>query len=444
MIILKFGGSSVANAERIKEVAALMQAYRQQHPVIVLSAMGDTTDHLLAAGHAALHDRDAMQQRYDQIKALHQQTAQDLGIFFPLDLLDSLKDLLQGIHLLGEFSPKTRDTLMSFGERLSVRMVAAYIASQGIAAKSHDAWDLGFMTNNSFGHAEILDESFPLIENSFSMFKHDFPWIPVVTGFLGKDRDGNITTLGRGGSDLTACVLAAALHADEVIVWKDVDGILTTDPRLVKEAKSIPAISFEEAAELAYFGAQVLQPGSLLPAMKLNIPVRVKNSYNVQHPGTVIVKALDDDAKIRAITFKKHVILVDLVSTRMLGQSGFLQHVFQVFANLNISVDVVATSEVSISLTLDQRYDIQPLKIALEKIAHVTINEGKTIMSLIGNVRHSSEILAESFAIMQQLDINVQMISQGASKVNISMIVDDAEGERCITALHRHFFGGKA
>jgi len=237
-------------------------------------------------------------------------------------------------------------------------------------------------------------------------------------------------------------VLGAALRAREIQVWKDVDGILTTDPRIVKNAQPVKNISFEEASELAYFGAKVLHPRSIIPAMCKKIPVRVKNSYNPTHPGTLILSMIDDsDEMLRVLTFKKKVTVVDIVSTRMLGQYGFLAKVFQIFDEQKVSVDMLATSEVSISVTLDNRENgIDGLKTELEKIANVNIKTGKTIVTMVGNVKRSSEILERTFDVLSASSINVQMISQGASKVNISFIVDDEEADTCIRELHRAFF----
>jgi aspartate kinase len=277
--------------------------------------------------------------------------------------------------------------------------------------------------------------------------------VPVVTGFIARDGQGYITTLGRGGSDLSATTIAAACKADEAQVWKDVDGILTADPRIVKEARPVRMLNYEEASELAYFGAQVLHPRAMLPCIKTGTPVMVKNSYNVTAPGTRIGPRIQgrrtkggnspqtkEGAPIRAITCRLNVTLVDIVSTRMLGQHGFLAKVFSAFAVRNISVDMVATSEVSVSLTLDTAYDLAALKEELSKIASVEIKTGKGIVSIIGDVARSSEILARAFRTCQIIGVSVQMVSQGASKVNVSFIVDDTEAERVVRALHMDFF----
>jgi aspartate kinase len=310
-------------------------------------------------------------------------------------------------------------------------------------ARAFDAWEPGFVSNSDFGKAELLKESWDLIP------KKILPLItgnvlPVVTGFIAHNEAGNITTLGRGGSDLTATMIAAACRAEEAQVWKDVDGRLTADPRIVTKAKPVQSVSYEEAAELAYFGAQVLHPRAMQPCMKTGTPVLVKNSYNIEAPGTKIESASSAAAKkntpVRAITARKGITLVDIVSTRMLGQYGFLAEVFFLFAKRNMSIDMVATSEVSVSLTLDTTYELAELKKELSKIAGIEIKTGKAIISIVGNVKRSSEILSRAFRICQLIGVTVQMVSQGASKVNISFIVDDSQVQEVIKALHMEFF----
>lgn len=444
MIVMKFGGSSVANAERIRHVAGIVKDLMGRKPVLVLSAMGDTTDHLLDAGADALDGRVSV----DQVEALHRNTVAELGLPQEvvageiLPLLDELRSLLVGISLIKEMTGRTRDYLVSFGERLSVRVAAAYFRSLGIEARAFDAWDAGFRSDSNYTSADLLDETYPLVAAKLSPLVAAGV-LPVVTGFIAKDPGGNITTLGRGGSDLTATVIGAAVGAEEVQVWKDVDGILTADPRVVKTATPVEAVTYDEAAELAYFGAQVLHPRSMQPCIRSGTTVRVKNSYNPQAVGTRIVSKLEGGAgPVRAITSKKNVTVVDIVSTRMLGQYGFLARVFAAFEAHKLSVDMVATSEVSISLTLDAAHDIAALKRDLEKIASVDIKKGKAIVTLIGEVRRSSEILEKTFGVCMQKGVQVQMISQGASKVNISFIVDDAQAPDTVRALHEAFFGG--
>jgi aspartate kinase len=461
MVVMKFGGSSVANAERIRHMGGIVRAQRSRNPVVVLSAMGDTTDHLLEAADWALREQrvssdwksadfqSAGIQALGRIEELHLRTIAELGLGGEIEaearrLLEELRSLLTGISLIRELTGKTRDYLVSFGERLSVRIAAAYLSSIDMKAKALDAWDAGFISDSNFTAAELEKDSWgrvPLALNPLI----DAGILPVVTGFIARDRHGNITTLGRGGSDRSATIIAAAMGAEEAQVWKDVDGILTADPHLVPDARPVESVTYEEAAELAYFGAQVLHPRAMQPCKKTNTPVLVKNSYNPSAPGTRIVPALPADKRldpVRAITSRKNVTLVDIVSTRMVGQSGFLGEVFSSFAKHGISVDVVATSEVSSSLTLDAVHDLGALKEDLERIASVDIKTGKAIVTIIGDVGRSSEILQRAFGVCAELGVQVQMVSQGASKVNISFIVDDTQVGLVVKGLHRNYFEG--
>lgn len=441
MIVMKFGGSSVANAERIKHVASIIKAYREKRPVVVLSAMGDTTDHLLAAADLAVTGTVDVA----GVAKLHEETARELGINIDAieALLSELKQLLTGISMLKEISRRSRDYLVSFGERMSVRMMAAYLKSQGVDAKFYDAWDIGFVSDSNYMAAELLDEVWENIPRHLGSYSKGLDnAIPIVTGFIAKDRRGIITTLGRGGSDLTATMIGAAMNAEEVQTWKDVDGILTSDPRVVKDAKPVPEVTYEEAQELAMFGSQVLHPRSMVPVRKSGTPVRVKNSYNIESKGTIIVERHSGKVPpVCAITSVKHVQLIDMVSNRMLGAAGFLAHIFNNFLKWNVCIDVIATSEVSVSCTVSGKEKLEGLVQDLSKACDVSVRKERAIVTVICDVEHSSAILASGFEALADEGINVQMISQGASKVNISFIVNDDEADRTVQILHQAYFG---
>ncbi|KAH7836212.1 hypothetical protein Vadar_033721 [Vaccinium darrowii] len=454
--VMKFGGSSVGSAERMREVADLVLGFPEENPVIVLSAMGKTTNHLLLAGEKALSCGNSDVTKIDEltfIKELHLRTVQELGVDTCVVSahLEELEQLLKGIARIKELTLRTRDYLVSFGECMSTRIFAAYLNKIGAKARQYDAFGIGFITTDDFTCAEILEETYPAVEKILHSDWTSDPAIPVVTGFLGKGcKSCVVTTLGRGGSDLTATTIGKALGLREIQVWKDVDGVLTCDPSIHPRAEPVPYLTFDEAAELAYFGAQVLHPQSMIPAREGEIPVRVKNSYNPKAPGTLITKCRDmSKAVLTSIVLKQNVTMLDIVSTRMLGQFGFLAKVFSTFEDLGISVDVVATSEVSISLTLDPskfwsreliQQELDHVVEELQKIAVVNLLQHRSIISLIGNVQRSSLILEKVFRVFRTNGVNVQMISQGASKVNISLIVNDNEAEKCVKALHCAFF----
>jgi aspartate kinase len=443
---MKFGGSSVAGAERIQQVGRIVASRLSQKPAVVLSAMGDTTDHLLEAADRALQEGLVS---IETIETPHRETMRALALGAEVQaeaaaLLGELKSLLTGISLIRELTGRTRDYLVSFGERLSVRIAAAYFRSINLQARALDSWDIGFISDSQYTAADLEKDSWRLIPQALNPLLAE-GILPVITGFIAKDRKGNITTLGRGGSDRSATIIAAAMGAEEAQVWKDVDGILTADPGLVPQARPVELVSYEEAAELAYFGAQVLHPRAMQPCKKTNTPVVVKNSYNPGAPGTRIVPVLNQRAVlVRALTSRRKVTLIDIVSTRMVGQAGFLEGVFSAFARHGISVDMVATSEVSISLSLDVTEGLEALTQDLEKIAKVEIKTNKAIVTLVGDVSRSSEILQQTFGVCAALGVQAQMVSQGASKVNISFIVDDSQAAMAVKALHKHYFETEA
>lgn len=442
---MKFGGSSLANEERIEHVAQLIKDQRALGYVpraVVCSAMGKTTNSLLSAGEFALEGRVNI----DAIRTLHKATMEHFD--FPKNtidevnhLLDECEDMLNGVRLIQELSPKSLDQLVSYGERCSVRIMAARLNQIGVPAQAFDAWDVGIMTDSRFGDAKLLPTSEDAIRTAFG--KIDPSIVAVVTGFIGHDPKGKITTLGRGGSDLTATQLGASLGIDEIQVWKDVDGILSSDPRLVPHAIPVSDVSYDEASELAYFGAQVLHPIAMQPAMRYDVPVRVKNSYNPSAIGTIIRNKKDSNPLVTAITYKRDVRLLDIESTQMLGAYGFLARVFSEFEKHKLSVDVLASSEVSISLTLDKKQknsEIEDLIQDLASCAEVTVKTNKSILTLIADVDRSSEVLATVFRVFSSTGVKVKMMSQGASKVNISFIVDSDVLDNAILELHKCFF----
>lgn len=472
--------------------------------------MGKTTNALLAAGEEALRCRPSQVSRLPPLRSLrelHLATARDLGVDAACqeevaELLTQLEQLLVGVSIMQDLTRRARDSLVSYGERLSVRLFAGYLRARGIPARAVDASDAGVETNDAFTNAEIdYERTLPLLRESLAIAParssspsessgeeegvagsagetaaeasspkalpgHPLPAlsreesaatgreIPVVTGFLGRARQsGAVTTLGRGGSDLTCTLLGAALGLPEVQVWKDVDGVLTGDPRIVPGARPVGELTYEEATELAFFGATVLHPLAMQPAQEVGgMAVRVKNSYNRAAPGTRIAASRDlHDALVTSIVLKQNVTLVDIVSTKMLGTYGFLARVFGVFAEHKLSVDVVATSEVSVSLTLDPAKtlwerdliedELEALTAGFAGIARASYRRGMSILGIICNVQRTSTILERVFNVLGREGVNVQMMSQGASKTNISLIVSDAESERVLTCLHDEFFG---
>lgn len=435
MIVLKFGGTSVANAERIKAVKDIVANSKADQSIVVSSALGKTTDLLIAAGENALKG-DA---NIDQVINHHVETAADLGIGTESiqELLAELSELVNGIKQIQEISDRTADSLVSFGERMAVRILADYLSHCGIPAKAYDAWDLGVETYGEYKNAQLVPDAEKNIAKKIAAALKDNPHIPIVTGFIGKNAAGDITTFGRGGSDLSATIIGAAVNAEEVQVWKDVDGLMTADPRVIKNALPVEEISFEQAAELAYFGANVLHPLSMRPASLANIPVRVKNSYHPEAKGTLISSKVDfSDGLVKSITKKSNVTLIDICSLRALGAHGFLAKVFTVFEKYKIIVDVLASSEVSISLTIEQEdFPDKAIK-ELNEFARVTVLKEHSIVSMVCDANQSARIMDNAFSKLSASKTNPKMISQGASKINISFVFEAAQSDAALTMLH--------
>ncbi|CAJ1441439.1 unnamed protein product [Effrenium voratum] len=460
LLVMKFGGTSVAGAEAVRRCASIVRKAQSDRPIVVVSAMGKTTNALLRAANAALESSNV---DISEIRKTHEDALEQLGVQMPSsvsDLLAELEKLLNGIALLKEISTQTRDRIVSFGERLSVRAFAAAYnrlreSPEEVEARAIDAWDIGMQTTSGSGSAdsaftsvEILEDASTEISDKLSPLKLHYSHVPIITGYIAKDPKGVITTLGRDGSDLTATVIGAAVKASEVQIWKDVSGVQTTDPRVIASAKPVRILTFEEAAELSTFGAKVVHPAAVLPAWQQGVPMSVRNSMAPDDPGTRIVPQLDDEEKrerrVAAISSKKDITMIVIKSSRMLGQHGFLAHVFSVFNKFAASVDVIATSEVTISLTLDEGYkqvDIHSIERELGKVAKVSVLHDMAMLTLIAPKSDSVGILRASFAVFEDMGINVEMVSHGASNVNVTFVI---QGEHLLKAsqrLHDTFFG---
>ncbi len=442
MIVMKFGGSSIGSAERIKNLAEIVGAYKVKKPVVVVSAVSGITDMLIDAADLAFKTGKV---ETKEIEKRHRELLSELNL--DKNILDSelqeLKEILEVIVKIKDNSAKMIDIISSFGERMSSRIVVAYFNSINLKAQNYDAFDIGFITDSNFGAAELVPGAEKRIKQSLSKVN----LIPIVTGFIAKNEEGQITTLGRGGSDYTAAIIGSALDAGEIQIWTDVDGIMTSDPRIVKEAKSIPEISFDEAAELATFGAKVLHPKTILPAVKKNIPVRVLNTFNPSDNGTTIVKECENCKDVvRSISLKKNITLFNITSTRMLLVHGFLARLFEVFNKHKVSVDMLATSEVSVSLTVDSKnngHDLNELESELREIGDVVVEKDKSIVCLVGNgMKDTPGAISRIFGIIAKNNINIDMISQGASEINLGFIVNEKDTEKAVQCLHKEFFGG--
>ncbi|MFT3768732.1 MAG: aspartate kinase [Minicystis sp.] len=439
MIVMKFGGSSVAHRAQIEKVLAIVKSRAARAPLVVCSAHKGMTDALVNAAHEAARGVFAPE------KVIHRQAtiAKDAGC--PDDLLApffaELTDLFRGISLVRELSPRSLDYVASFGERMSVRVIADLFERQGLPARAFDVFDLGFVTDATFGAARPRPgyeaEMKRLIEERVPAGV-----VPIVTGFIGKTTTGDITTVGRNGSDLTATLVGAAIGAEEVEIWSDTDGVMTADPSVVRAARSIPAMRFDEAAELAYFGSRVLHPSTLVPAMAKGIPVRVLNTNRPDHPGTVIHHDAPEAASLATcIAYKEGQIACAITSTRMFGEAGFLARAFEILGRHEVVVDMVATSEISVSFTTDRKDPLERALPELASIGEVQTESGKTLLVVVG--RHLAERAGLGASILRAIadaGVNVEMVSYGRKSISLTMLIADRDVEKAVSVLHPRLF----
>jgi len=450
IVVMKFGGTSVEDSTAILRTASIVagRLRKQLNPIVVVSAMSRVTDTLLAAASAAgRNQRQEALKLSDALRTRHLTTSSELvndpDRLTSLQLnihhdFDALDDLLRGISAVGELTPRTEDNVVSFGERLSSVMVAAAFAEQHIASAHVDARTV-ILTDSHYGKAAPNERAIEAALTSQVLPLVDLGRVPVMGGFIGSC-DGITTTLGRGGSDYTAALIGGALHAGAIEIWTDVNGIMTTDPRIVPEALRVKTISFEEAAELAYFGAKVLHPATILPAVQKNIPVYVLNSRNAENEGTKITAMPPSCASpFKSIAAKKQLTIIDIVASRMLLAHGFLAQVFNIFDKHGCAIDMVATSEISVSVTVDSRAALPAISADLSKLADVKYEGNKALICLVGeDIRGISGIAGKVFSSISH--INVRMISQGASEINMSFMVNEEDVEEAVRSLHKKFF----
>jgi len=439
MRVMKFGGTSVGDPTRIANLCDIVSRSLPRRPVVVVSAASKVTDMLLTAARHAREGRVDASPIEARVTALL--SAFDLDPAIVQRELAGLRAALEAIAARGDGSLDLLDAVASFGERISARGIAATLRKRGVDAVHADAFDLGMLTDANFGGAEPLLESGDLLRAGVTALV-DEGKVPVVTGFIGRTLDGRVTTLGRGGSDYSAAIVGAAIHADEIEIWTDVPGVMSADPRVAPDARTIPVLSFHEAAELAYFGAKVLHPKTIHPAVKRGIPVRVKNTFEPEHPGTVITAEGDREARgVRALAHKRGIRSVNVVSTRMLLAHGFLAKIFEVFARHQVVVDLVSTSEVSVSCTVDREDGLDGAVRELRTYGEVTVTADHTLVCVIAaGLLDDPKPCARIFAVLAEENIPAQLLSMGASAINLSLLVPDAHGERAVRSLHRALF----
>jgi aspartate kinase len=450
MIVMKFGGTSVGSADRMRTLAARVRERLDRRPVVVVSALSGVTDLLIQGAQRALRRDHGVEALVRDLHERHADVVRDLlpagdgrdRLLAHVDaVVDELRVLYTGVHYLEELTPRSMDAVSGMGERLSCEIVAAALAGEGLRSRALDSRGL-LVTDDCFGRAlPLFPETEARVREAVRPLAEGGA-VPVLSGFIGSTRDGVATTLGRGGSDWSASIFGALLPADEIQIWTDVDGILTVDPRVVPAARVIPEVGFDEAAELAYFGAKVLHPATIKPAVEKGIPVRILNSFNPGAPGTLIVaEARGTQGEPRALAFKKGICVILIAQPRMLMAHGFVARVFDVFARHRTPVDLIATSEVSISLTVDDPRTVPAVEKDLAALGDVRVLRDMAIVSVVGRgfVKHPG-LAGRIFQALTE--VNVVMISFGASDVNMSFVVAESDAERAVRLLHGTFFEG--
>ncbi len=439
MIVLKFGGTSVGGADQIRQVGKIIQGCLERKPLVVVSAVGGVTDRLFKLCALALEGGD-WAAYWGEIRDTHHEILKQLEVEVTLvdELLDELHGLAQGISLIKETSPRTLDYLVSFGERLSSRIVSAHFRSLAIESRAWDAFDAGLITDDRAGAARPLPEANDAIRKTFE----NLEGVPVVTGYIGKDRSGTITTLGRGGSDYSASIFGSALGAEEIQIWTDVDGVMSADPRIVADARFQAKLSYEEASELAFYGAKVVHPATMIPAVEKDIPIRVLNTWKPEFEGTTIVSELGDGERgVKSITSKKGLTVVSVVAPRMLLQYGFLARIADVFKRHEVVVDMIATSEVSMAFTTTATANLEEAIAELSNFSEVTLRHDMEQVSVVGEeIRNRPGFAARTFDVLKELRANVELISFGATRINLSFVVEKDTAKGVVLALHERLF----
>ena len=449
MIVMKFGGTSVEHARAIDNAIALVVRQKKKNPVVVLSAIAGATDALLKSAELSVAERlDEATLLLNDLLERHVLIAENLidsrsgvqQLIFQLrSRFEELRNLSQSIAILGELTKRSLDTIASMGELMSSLIFAEAMKGKGQNVVWVDARRF-MITDDQFGNATpLFSEIGKKAEEIIVPYLHDQA-IVVTQGYIGSTAKRITTTLGRGGSDYSAAIIGAALNADEIQIWTDVDGILTADPNIAPKAKKLKTISYKEASELAYFGAKVLHPSTIRPAVQKNIPVVVLNSRQPSSSGTrVVADPPESKVSVKSVANKRGITVVNIQATRFLSANRFMESIFEVFDRHHTSVDLVNTSVASASLTLSNAELLGDIVAELETFSDVAVFKHKAIVSIIGERLHSTVGIADR--IFRSLgDIDVMMISQGASELNVSLVIDDDNVVEAVRRLHKEFF----
>lgn len=459
MIITKFGGTSVADRQAIERLVAIIRAARQaaiqpesrdwRGPVVVVSALGGATDRLLGlAASAGAGDIDGARQHLQALSDRHLEVAgavintaerAQVEEFIRLEFAN-LERIVGALGVLREVTPRWLDAIAATGEIVSSRIVASALASHGLAASWVDARKAIVTNGEHMSAAPLWKETTEALQRTVDP-ELVARRIPVMGGFVGTTSAGITTTLGRGGSDYTAAIVGACLGAEEIQIWTDVDGMLTADPRVIRDVRLVPHLSFAEASELAYFGAKVLHPATIQPAVAKNIPVRILNSRRPEDSrGTLITRERPSGGgPLTAVASKTGVTVVDITSTRMLMAHGFLRRIFEAFEHYRTAVDVVTTSEVSVSVTIDDARKVPEIMESLKDVAEVTREDNMAVLCAVGDGLQQDPTFVGK--LLDALNgIPVRMLSQAAARRNITLVIPEQDLEQALTRVHNRFF----
>jgi aspartate kinase len=456
-LLMKFGGTSVADGDCISRVAEILEPYVQEgHELaVVISACSGVTDQLISNATEIVNctEKPRVEPFIESLRARHFKAleiaapdyVQEVGAVLEARL-QNLQNILSAVYTLKELTTRSKDYIISFGERLSAPILSAALKQRGIPSVVLDGCEAGILTTPTHGDALALPASegrirnrlLPILQNS----------VPVITGYMGCTEQGIITTLGRSGSDYSAAIVGAAIDADEIWIWTDVDGVMTCDPRIIKEARVLPAVSYLEAMELSYFGAKVLHPRSIEPAMRKKLPIRVKNTFNPSHPGTcVLCEEHRDRRVVKAITIIERVALININGVQMVGRPGVAKTIFSALADKGVNIMMISqgSSEANISLIIEEGH----LPVAIEALAPilrsgivraVTSDPDVVAIAVVGaGMAGTPGISGTIFTALGNAGVNVIMISQGSSEVNVSFVVKANDGKRAVQVLHDEF-----
>jgi aspartate kinase len=459
-LVMKLGGTAVDSSDKVRHAAQLLKSHKKGNEIVcVVSAVRGMTDGLLSIADSVKRgDKMSIDEFVKKSTNTHIKIAEGAILDKKLKsealvtikkIISELEDVLDGIVLLGEVTVKSLDYVISFGERLSTPIVSFALQDIGIKSEPLTGKDAGLLTDSNFGEARPLMDTTKLrVSHKLEpMLKQDM--VPVVTGFIGADQYGNITTIGRGGSDYTATIIAASIGAKEVWLWSDVDGLMTADPKLVNDAQVLKEVSFAEAMEMALFGAKYMHPRALEPVIDTKIPIRIRNTFNVKHTGTIITQNPSKESQkiVKSVSVIRHTALIDVSGGGMVGAPGTAAKIFDTLAKNRINIMMISQSpsESSISMVvrktdLDKATTTLELSLLGKVIKQINVNDDVAVIAVVGSgMRGIKGVAAKIFGAVAKYGINVIMIAQGSSELNLAFVVNDSDCEQAVRALHDEF-----